>query len=156
MSPLNTSQGVFFFFQKRTHLINRIELSDFLIKKITKSKKSCHSISIICCSDDYILKINKNHLKHNYFTDIITFDYSDGSRLLEAELYISVDRVKENAGKFKSGFSRELHRVIFHGILHLLGKNDKSEKEKEEMRKCEDLWLIEYFNSVVSRGTIRS
>lgn len=94
-------------------------------------------INIIFCSDSYILDINNRYLKHNYYTDVITFDYSDG-RFLSGDIIISVDTVKENALLYKSTFENELHRVIIHGILHLMGYKDKSKMEKATMREAED------------------
>ena len=101
--------------------------------------KKVGNISIILCSDEFILQMNNQHLKHNYFTDVITFDYSDEHRkILSGEIYISIDMVNANALKFKSTPAGELHRVIIHGVLHLCGYNDKSSAEKQMMRKKEN------------------
>ncbi len=94
-------------------------------------------INIIFCNDDFLLSINNQYLKHNYYTDIITFDYSD-NQYINGDLYISIDSVKNNSEKFKTEFFNELSRVIIHGILHLSGFNDHTEKEKIEMRINED------------------
>ena len=85
-------------------------------------------------------KINFEYLKHNYFTDVITFDYSN-KQLIKGDIFISVDRVKDNAKNYKVSFNDELFRVIIHGVLHLCGFNDKTVKEKEEMRKQENFFL---------------
>ncbi|WP_297706566.1 rRNA maturation RNase YbeY [uncultured Eudoraea sp.] len=94
-------------------------------------------LSYIFCSDEYLIKLNQKYLGHDTYTDIVTFNYSEED-VISGEIYISVDRVKENAVKFKEDFKRELRRVMAHGVLHLLGYNDKSKKEKEEMRTKED------------------
>ena len=100
------------------------------------------TISIIFCSDNYLLEVNKQYLNHNYFTDIITFNNVEDS-VISGDLFISLDRVKENAETFHSKFVVELYRVVFHGILHLIGYNDKTETEKKLMRQKEDFYLSE-------------
>ena len=97
-------------------------------------------ISIIFCSDNYILDVNQKYLQHDYFTDIITFDYCEGDRL-SGDLFISVDTVKENALEYGTEFQEELHRVIVHGILHLIGYDDHSPEDIEVMRKKENYYL---------------
>ncbi len=94
-------------------------------------------IAIILCSDEYLLDINKKFLSHDYYTDIITFDYTEGKRI-SGELYISIDRVKENAKQLGVSFPNELHRVMIHGVLHLCGYKDKTRKDREMMRTKED------------------
>ena len=97
-------------------------------------------INIIFCSDNYILNVNQQYLHHDYFTDIITFDYCEGDRL-SGDLFISVDTVRENAIEYGTEFSEELHRVIVHGILHLIGYDDHSDKDVAMMRKKENYYL---------------
>ncbi len=109
------------------------------------------TITFIFCSDEYLLKINQSYLNHDYYTDIITFDYSQEDSLkstiskvgrrISGDLFISIDRVKENAKKFSKTFEEELYRVIIHGILHLLGYTDKTKIAKTEMTKQENYWL---------------
>lgn len=99
-------------------------------------------ISLIFCSDKYLLDININYLNHNYHTDIITFNYVEGE-VISGDLFISIDRVKENAVEFETSCAKELYRVIFHGLLHLVGYNDKTKEEKKIMREKEDLYLSE-------------
>lgn len=94
-------------------------------------------ISYIFCSDDYLLDINKTYLKHDFYTDIITFDYTDAKKI-SGDLYISIDRIRDNAQELNLSFEQELHRVIIHGVLHLLGLKDKTEEEAKEMRKAEE------------------
>lgn len=99
-------------------------------------------INYIFCSDDYLLEVNKTHLNHDYLTDIITFDMRDAkSAPLEADIFISIDRVKENAEEANKPFSNELYRVMAHGVLHLIGYNDKTPEEQVEMRLQEDKCL---------------
>ncbi len=105
------------------------------------------NIDIIFCNDEYLLNINKNVLKHNYYTDIITFDNSLHKGIIISEIYISVERVKDNALIFNKTFSNELHRVIFHGFLHLCGYNDKTKSEINKMRKKEEFYLKKYFST---------
>ena len=97
-------------------------------------------ISIIFCSDNYILDVNQQYLQHDYFTDIITFDYCEGDRL-SGDLFISVDTVRENAQEYGTEFTDELNRVIVHSVLHLIGYDDHSEEDIAVMRKKEDYYL---------------
>ncbi len=99
------------------------------------------SITCVFLSDNELLKMNQEHLNHNYYTDIITFDLSNKENTLEGELYISIDRVKENATTYKAPFELELYRVMIHGILHLVGLGDKTKEEEIEIRKKEDEYL---------------
>lgn len=111
--------------------------TNWIINIIKSEKAVLGDLSYIFCSDNYLLKLNQKYLKHNSFTDIITFDYSE-QKIISGEIYISIDRVRDNAVKFKEDFNRELLRVMAHGILHLLGYKDKSKNEKEEMSTKED------------------
>lgn len=103
-------------------------------------------LNYIFCNDEFLYNMNVQILKHDTLTDIITLDYSDGVEI-KGEAYISVDRLKDNANIFKTSFYKETMRVIIHGALHLVGLNDKSENEKDEMRKKEDYYLEEFFKS---------
>lgn len=98
------------------------------------------NISIIFCSDNYVLDINQKYLQHDYFTDIITFDYCEEDRL-SGDLFISVDSVRENSVEFGTEFKDELNRVIIHGLLHLVGYDDHTEKDIKLMRSKEDYYL---------------
>ena len=95
-------------------------------------------INIVFCNDTYLLEINQKYLNHNYFTDIITFDYSENG-IISGDLFISVDTVKENSLKFKVSFDEEIKRVIIHGVLHLLGYKDKTKSEKLKMKDAENM-----------------
>ena len=99
--------------------------------------KKCKDINIIFCSDPSILEINNQFLGHDYYTDIITFDYCEG-KYISGELYISIDTVKANAIEYEQEFHTELHRVIIHGILHLIGFDDHTDEDIAEMRAAED------------------
>lgn len=135
----------FFFLEPVSFLKDRKQLKSFLINTASKSR-SVESLNIIFCNDEYLLSINRQFLNHDYYTDIITFDLSHSSNSpIEAELYISIDRVKENASSVGDAYYKELHRVIFHGLLHLLGHGDKTSKDKDNMRKLEDKLIRKYF-----------
>jgi len=97
-------------------------------------------ITFVFCDDNHLLKINKEFLDHDTYTDIITFDYSSGNEMI-SEIYVSTTRVEENAKKYKQTFENEIHRVIIHGVLHLCGYNDKTEEEKQIMRDKENHYL---------------
>lgn len=109
---------------------------------IHKAGHSFESINFIYCSDNYLLQINKDYLDHDYYTDIITFDNTEDEALpIDSDIFISIDRVKENAQQLNTPYQDELHRVMIHGVLHLLGHEDKTEEHKVEMRKSEEASL---------------
>ena len=112
------------------------------LKFVAESEaKRLGAVSIIFCSDNYILDININYLKHDYYTDIITFDYCEGNRL-SGDLFISVDSVRENAAYYDVEFHVELRRVIVHGLLHLMGYDDHSDEDITQMRAKENACLL--------------
>ena len=112
------------------------------IEQVAKTEKTrVDWLNYVFCSDRYLLGINQEHLHHDTLTDIVTFDLSESPKLLEAEIYISIPRVRENARKLGVDFGTELHRVIIHGVLHLVGYKDKSAGEKREMREAEERYL---------------
>jgi len=131
-------------------LSERTKLKSFLLKQLKKEGKAVDAINYIFCDDAYLLSINQQYLKHDTYTDIITFELSPKSQPLLADIYISVERVKENAKHFKSSFKAELLRVIFHGSLHLSGYKDKTVKDAQVMKSKEDEYLKLYG---VPRGT---
>ncbi len=134
-----------FFFQKPVAgLKHRQQLKQFLLALFKKEKQPLESLTYIFCSDDELLEINRQFLKHDYYTDIITFNLAPTSAPVEGEVYISIDRVKENAFQLGINIAEELHRVIFHGALHLCGYKDKSKADQAEMRKMEDLYIKLY------------
>lgn len=121
---------------KEPHLKKRI--TNKWIKEVAASyQKKTGDISYIFCSDDKILEINKEYLQHDYFTDIITFDYTEDD-IIGGDIFISIDTVKSNSEQFKTDFNDELNRIIIHGILHLCGINDKGPGEREHMTECEN------------------
>ena len=132
----------------QTTLSNRRILKNYIPSIFSNEGKILDSLGIIFCSDDYLLEMNKQHLNHDFYTDIITFDLSESnSSPIVAELYISVDRVKDNAFKNNVSFYNELLRVIFHGALHLCGYGDKKKKDIITMRSKEDEYLTLYLKS---------
>ncbi|MBL7891930.1 MAG: rRNA maturation RNase YbeY [Bacteroidia bacterium] len=114
---------------------------------IVKEKHEPGTICYVFCSDKYLVEINKKYLKHNYYTDIITFDYTESKagkgnkRVISGDIFISIDRVKENALDLGTQFDNELRRVIIHGVLHLMGYSDKTKKGQNEMRQKEDIYI---------------
>ena len=116
------------------------ELRTWITRVIEDKGRELESLVYVFCQDSYLLTINQDYLKHKTLTDIITFDYSEGKQV-EGEIYISLERVKENASKFEKSFEEELHRVMIHGVLHLLGYKDKTRAQKSVMRKKEEACL---------------
>lgn len=117
------------------------KVSNWIRQLIQLETFSLKTLNIIFCSDNYLLSINKNFLDHDYYTDIITFDNSDSPTLVEGDLFISIDRVRDNSITFLINFFDELCRVIIHGVLHLVGYNDKTVFEISVMRQKEDFYL---------------
>ena len=120
-------------------------LSEWLIQLCGEEGKTLVQLSYIFCSDEYLLNINKEYLDHDYFTDIITFPYKQDKEI-ESDIFISIDRVKENAQNFGVTFEKELLRVMSHGLLHLMGYGDKTEKEKKKMRMKENEAVDKFLN----------
>ena len=119
---------------------NPRKIKEWIKSSAKKEKKDLLEINFIFCSDKYLLAINKSYLNHNTLTDIITFDYSDND-LLSGDIYISVERILENAEKYKVEFEEELRRVLIHGVLHLSGYKDKKSSDVLVMRKKEGAYL---------------
>ena len=118
-------------------LENETLFSDWISRVILSENKKEGDINYVFCDDEYILEINKQYLDHDYYTDIISFDYSVGNEL-HGDVFVSVERVRENAADFDVTFDEELKRVIIHGILHYSGYKDKSEEEELLMRQKEN------------------
>ena len=133
--------GISFAFQTNCSLKKRTILKQWITTIVENNKKEVGEISYIFCSDEQLLEINKEFLNHDYYTDIITFDYSEAD-VISGDLFISIERIKDNAKTLKTSYQEELHRVIIHGVLHLLGYKDKTEVESENMRKLEDECLL--------------
>ena len=115
--------------------------TNWIKETISKEKKEQGNLNFIFCSDEYLHSINVQYLNHTTYTDIVTFDSSEIRGLIEGDIFISVERIKENASKFTTSFDEELHRVIIHGVLHLIGYSDKSVTKKAAMRRKEDTYL---------------
>jgi rRNA maturation RNase YbeY len=123
---------------------NRNRLKRFLVTIFKKEKKPLAELQYVFCSDAYLLEINRQFLHHDFYTDIVTFNMAENDRPTLGEIYISIDRVRDNAQTFDTTITQELHRVIFHGALHLCGYKDKTAKEEQEMRQMEDKYLRLY------------
>ena len=137
---------VCFFFEKRDfQLADRNRLKTFIESVFKKEGIRLDSLNFIFVSDKRLLEINRQYLNHNYFTDIISFELSGAGQPVVGDIYISIDRVRENAADLGTSFKEELHRVIFHGVLHLCGYGDKSSRDIKEMRSREDYYLSKYF-----------
>ena len=130
-----------FYFEDTKFVFKQKTLTRKWLKLVAESE-ICRigDISVIFCSDNYILDINQRYLSHDYFTDIITFDYREGDRL-SGDLFISVDSVKENSVEYGTEFNDELNRVIVHGLLHIIGYDDHTEEQTREMRSKENYYL---------------
>lgn len=134
--------SVHYFYEDVNFKLSKSLITNRWIKKVIKIEKGkLDSLNFIFCSDAYLLEINKEYLNHNTYTDIITFDNSEDEGGLNGDIFISIERVKENAIKLQTPFEEELNRVMIHGVLHLMGYNDKSNQDKKLMRKREDAYL---------------
>ena len=134
--------AIFFSYQLSGFRVrNSSSVKRWLLKAFKSEKKKLKKLNIIFCSDKFLLGINKKFLKHNFLTDIITFQYNQKKSPVEGEIYISIERVKSNAEQFKHSFTDELHRVLIHGALHLCGYKDKTLKDKSTIRKGEEFYL---------------
>ena len=142
-SPASTVN--FHFLKESVQPKERKRLKAFLLALFKKEKTPLQSLTYIFCSDDYLLGINQQFLQHNYYTDIISFNLAAEGQPAEGEIYVSLERVLENAKTLNQSFTKELHRVVFHGALHLCGYKDKSAKDIVSMRKKEDDYLKQYF-----------
>jgi probable rRNA maturation factor len=135
-----------FAFQPFT-LRNRSALKYFIGNIFIKEKRGLRELNFIFCNNIEIKALNKRFLNHNYSTDILTFDFSKKEEATVSDIFISQEQVKLNSKEFKTSFKREIHRVIFHGVLHLCGYNDKTSKDKASMRAKEGHYLNKYFSS---------
>jgi probable rRNA maturation factor len=125
-------------------LKNKAGCRKWLNSVIREEKKISGDINFIFCSDEYLLDLNKTYLRHDTLTDILTFPYTDDQETLSGDIFISIERVKENATRFCQDFNEELKRVMVHGLLHLIGYSDHGKKEKAIMTKREDHYLNKY------------
>lgn len=145
LSPLSSKVN---FFSDRVDpkIRNKKKLKGFIEFLFKNEKNGLQSINYVFCTDKKIRNINKDYLNHDYSTDILTFLLSENTAPIVSEVYISVDRVKQNAADLGIDYNSELHRVILHGALHLCGYSDKTQAEKEIMREREDFYLFKYFS----------
>ncbi len=128
----------FFTHEIEFRLLDQKHLKSWIIDQCAAAGKRANELSYVFCSDEYLLVINKEHLQHDYYTDIITFNYCLDDNDVSGELYLSIERIRENATKNRVSFADELHRVMIHGVLHLLGEDDKADAEAVQMRKSEN------------------
>ena len=134
------------FFQEDTtfKIKNKALLRNWIEQVVESEGQSIDQVNFVYCSDSYLLQLNRTYLKHDFYTDVITFDNNSidsKSHSIEADIFISIDRVRENAKNLHEDFYTELHRVMIHGILHLLGQPDKTKADKMQMRKREGACL---------------
>jgi probable rRNA maturation factor len=122
-------------------LKSKTQLRQWITDTIQTEGFKLNELTYIFCSDEYLLQINQQYLDHDTYTDIITFDNSEGNKIVTGDIFISIDRIRENASKFNVTEATELHRVIIHGVLHLLGYKDKSAPDKKKMTEKEDYYL---------------
>ena len=128
-------------FENTDFVFRERDLNNRWLRTVAESEmKRIGNIAIIFCSDGYLLVVNRKYLGHDYFTDIITFDYCEGERL-SGDLFISVDSVRENAVEYGTEFANELNRVMVHGLLHLIGYDDHTEEDVKTMREKENQYL---------------
>lgn len=133
---------------KKPSFLKINQLKSYLKNLVSNEDKLLGDLSVVFCSDEYLLKVNQDFLDHDYYTDIITFDYCEGL-VISGDLLVSLDRVRENSVVERTTFEAELYRVVFHGVLHLCGFKDKTEMDIRLMRSKED----QYLDMFVSRET---
>lgn len=124
----------------KTHFTGRKLIKEWIHKTILKEKKQLEFLSFNFCTDEQLLQINREHLNHDFYTDIITFELNENNRII-GDIYISIDRVKDNAKQNMVTFNHELKRVMIHGVLHLCGYKDKTKRDASLMREKEDYYL---------------
>ena len=125
----------------RYNLRDKIKVKQWIKDTIAAEGYKLDELTYIFCSDSYLLQINQQYLNHDTYTDIITFDNSTEKKTVTGDIFISIDRIRENAAKFNQSVANELHRVIIHGVLHLLGYKDKSAADSKKMTQMEDKYL---------------
>ena len=139
---MNTQSNIFFFNEEISYILReKRKIRNWVMKAIENEGFKIECINYILTNDNILLQLNKEYLHHITLTDIITFDLSDGSGKLTGDIYISVDRARENAREYKVGLHDELKRLMIHGVLHLMGYKDKTSEEKVQMRAREEFYL---------------
>ena len=136
-----------YFFEEIDKVEIHSKTSEWLKNLIQTENKKLGEINYIFCDDDYLLKVNQDYLDHDYYTDIITFDYVKG-KTISGDIFVSLPRISDNAKTLVRDFNSEFHRVLAHGILHLMGYKDKTEEEITEMRQKEDFYLNVFANDM--------
>lgn len=131
-----------FFYENLPETVNT-EYTKWLEDLIISEGKKPGEINYIFCDDEYLLKVNQDYLQHDYYTDIITFDYVKG-KTISGEIFVSLQRISDNASTLSKSYEEELRRVLAHGVLHLCGYKDKTEEQEQEMRRKEDVYLAKY------------
>ncbi len=131
-----------FFYENLQETVNT-DYKNWLEDIILSEEKKLGDINYIFCDDEYLLKVNQDYLQHDYYTDIITFDYVKG-KTISGEIFVSLQRISDNASTLSKDYEEELRRVLAHGILHLSGYKDKTEEEEKLMRNKEDHYLAKY------------
>lgn len=131
-----------FFYENLPESVNT-DYTAWLKDIILSEEKKLGEINYIFCDDEYLLKVNQDYLQHDYYTDIITFDYVKG-KTISGEIFVSLQRISDNASTLSKDYEEELRRVLAHGVLHLCGYKDKSKEEEKEMRRKEDHYLAKY------------
>jgi rRNA maturation RNase YbeY len=126
--------------------VDLTKINIWLFSLIEKTEFELESLNYIFCTDEYLLEVNKEYLDHDYYTDIITFDNADEEGVIESDIFVSLERVAENAKEMNIEFDKELLRVLAHGLLHLLGYKDKTEEEAKIMRTKEEEYMLVYTN----------
>ena len=134
-----------YFFEEIDKVEIHSKTSEWLKNLIQTENKKLGEINYIFCDDDYLLKVNQDYLDHDYYTDIITFDYVKG-KIISGDIFVSLPRILDNASTLSQNFESELNRVLCHGILHLCGYKDKTEEEKSQMRAKEDFYINQFKN----------
>ena len=129
-----------YFEEVTKHALPKRKMHDFIFDILAMENSNCGTINFIFCNDSYLLKINHEFLNHDFYTDIITFDYSE-NKIISGDLFLSLDRIKENAILYKISLMEEILRVMVHGILHMVGYNDKTRNERKMMKEKENFYL---------------
>ncbi len=137
---------IHFFFENIDEILINSDIKIWLEKLIISENKKIGEINYILCDDEYLLKVNQDYLQHDYYTDIITFDYVKGTTI-SGDIFVSLPRISENASILSKDFDEEFRRVLAHGILHLCGYKDKTLEEQKEMQSKEDFYLEKFKDS---------
>ena len=150
---MQAKEILFFSHEVKVRTQHKEIIREWLDKTAKKYYHNIGSVHIIFCADEFLRKMNKEYLNHDYYTDIVTFHYGEKESTLAGELYISIERIRENAVKYKIKTEDEKRRVIIHGLLHLLGFNDENREEKEMMTALENKYLLDFEQMLTKSST---